>query len=526
MPFMKKIRAAAAALLIVFVLSGCAKTAGKPGKPGKKTAQSIRAAIFPPPKSLIPIEGEHYVDGQFTEIIFNNLVQANYQGNLSTELASSWEISPDHREYTFHLRKNVRFHNGRPFTASDVVFTMEKLIEKAQGKYAEINYIAGYEDFLRKRAGHVRGVRALDEHTVRISLNKNFKFFLQFLAADSMAIVPKDYAGLSEEAFRRNPIGTGPFRLARCTTRTLGSRPFLVYELVKNRGYFAPTGNVGAIELCSANTPIDASTKEFFDLVFISNSEIPELSGNPGFKIINSSHNVLNFLILNPRENSQMKDRRVRQLINYSINREELVRRVFQNQALPAYSMMPLALLGYNPYYRLDYSRADRIRTELSSAPIRFTITTLAQEPRRFVAEFLHQELARVNVDVNVVTVSDQYDYFHNLIYNTDTSVILGGIPDYPCAYHFLSHLVEPNGYYNILKITDPEMLAKIKTLPGVDTVEEAHMLAEINKALESDSIYIPLYHNSNFIAIRNRIEAIGFKYGEIVDFAALEVAE
>jgi oligopeptide transport system substrate-binding protein len=526
MPFMKKIRAVVVAVAIILSLCGCSKEASKSGTPKKKITQRIRAAIFPQPKSLIPIEGEHYVDGQFTEIIFNNLVQANYLGNLSPELASSWEISPDHREYTFHLRKNVRFHNGRPFTAADVVFTLEKLIEKAQGKYAEINYVDGYEDFLNKRAGQVRGLQPLDDHTLRIRLNENFKFFLQFLAAEYAAIMPKDYAGLSEEVFRRNPVGTGPFRLAHCTTKTVGSKPFLVYDLEKNQDYFAPTGNLEAVEFYSANTPIDTATKEFFDLLYISNSEIPELSGNPGFKIINSSHNVINFLILNPNENSQMKDRRVRQMINYAINREELVRKVFQNQTLPAHSMMPFGLLGYNPYYRLDYSRADKIRAKLPPGSIRFTITTLAQDDRRFVAEFLRRQLARFNVDVKVVTVSDQYDYFHNLIYNTNTSVILGGIPDYPCSYHFLSHLVEPNGYFNILKITPPDLMAKIKMLPGVDTMEEARILAKINAAFENDSLFIPLYHNSNFIAIRNRIETIGFKYGEIIDFAGLEVAE
>jgi ABC-type transport system substrate-binding protein len=526
MPFSKWMRAVVAALALVLALSGCSKASGRAAATVKRPGQRIRAAIFPPPKSLIPIEGEHYVDGQFTEIIFNNLVQADYMGNLSPELATSWEISPDHRVYTFRLRKNVRFHDGRPFTAADVVFTLEKLIEKAPGKYAETSYIEGYDEFLAGRSRRVRGVRPLDDHTVRITLNEDFKFFLQFLAAEYVAIVPRDYAGLSEEAFRRSPVGTGPFRLARCAKKNLGARTFIVYELEKNRDYFAPAGNADVVEFFSANAPIDATLKESFDMVFISNSEIPELAGNPNFRIINSSHSVINFLILNPRENRQMKDVRVRQMINYAINREELVRKVFHNQALPAHSMMPFGLLGYNPYYRLDYSRAGKLRAQLPAGPISFTITTLAHSERRAVAEFLRRALAPYGVEVRVVTVDDQYDYFHNLIYNTDTSVILGGTLDYPCTYQFLTHLAEPNGYFNIQKSADPAMLAMIKTLPGADTVEETRTLAKISAAFERDSIYVPLYHNSNFVAIRSRIEAIGFKYGEIVDFAGLEVAE
>jgi len=62
--------------------------------------------------------------------------------------------------------------------------------------------------------------------------------------------------------------------------------------------------------------------------------------------------------------------------------------------------------------------------------------------------------------------------------------------------------------------------------LPRIDIIQEARALAEINAAFEKDSIFIPLYHNSTFIAIRNRIKTIGFKYGEIVDFAGMEVAQ
>ncbi|HEX7502471.1 MAG TPA: ABC transporter substrate-binding protein, partial [Acidobacteriota bacterium] len=466
-----------------------------------------------------------YVDGQFTELSFNNLVKAKYLGNLAPELAESWTISPDHREYTFHLRRNVHFHDGRPFRAADVVFTLEELTRKAAEKFTEIKCIDGHEDFLARRTVHMRGLQALDDHTVRIRLDRNFKFFLQFLAAEYAAIVPRGYAGLEEAVFRRKPVGTGPFRLAGSETRTIYSQEFAVYRLERNPDYFLPTGNVAGIDFYSANTAISSQCKEFFDILYISNKEIPEMARKPDYRVINSSYNIINLLILNPNENSQMGERKVRQLINYAINREDLARIVFHLKVLPAHSIMPYGLLGHNPYYRLNYSRAAKIRAELPPGKIRFSILTPVDERQR-VAEYIAQTLARFDIEARVIPVANRYDYWSNRIYQTRSSVMLGAIPDYPASYHFLTHLVEANGYYNIFGFVLPELKARIDSLPSSDTMEETRTLAEINTAFEAESLYIPLYYNSNFVAIRSRISAAAFNYGEIIDFTGLEVAE
>ena len=525
MPSLRKVLPLAVALASVALALGRCSPAAKPQAKHKPPTLRVQAFILPQPRSMIPREGNVYVDGQFTELIFNNLVKAKYLGNLAPELAESWTISPDHREYTFHLRRNIRFHDGRPFTAADVVFTMEELIRKAAEKFTEIKCIDGYEEFLDRRSATVRGLQVLDDHTVRILLDKNFKFFLQFLAAEYAAIVPRDYAGRDEAVFRSHPVGTGPFRLAGSETRTMHSQEFTVYRLEFNPDYFLPVGNVAVIDFYSANTAISSQCKESFDILYISNKEILEMARKPDYRVINSSYNIINLLILNPNENSQMRERKVRQLINYAINREDLARIVFHRKVLPAHSIMPYGLLGHNPYYRLDYSRAEKIRAEMPPGRIRFTILTPEDERQR-VAEYIAQTLARFDIEVQVIPVANQYDYWSTRIYHTQTSIMLGAIPDYPASYHFLTHLVEPNGYYNIFGFALPELKARIDSLPSSDTMEETRTLAEINAGFESESLYIPLYYDSNYVAIRSRISAAAFNYGEIIDFAGLEVAE
>jgi ABC-type transport system substrate-binding protein len=526
MAILKKSRVfIAAAGMILFICRGSVFERSAE-TPENKALRQIRVVIFPQPSSLLPYEGNNYVDGHITDIIFNNLVKANYLGNLAPELAESWEISPDHRDYTFAIRKNVRFHNGRRLTASDVVFTLKKLIEKTQDKFAEIHYFEGVEDFISKKTKQVSGIRKIDDFTVRIRLNKEFKYLLQFLSAEYSAILPNAYGGLSEAAFRTNPIGTGPFKLIGSEIKTIGAKPFRVYKMEKNRDYFEPLGNVDKIDFYSTNTAIDAPAKEYFDILYIANNEISQMAAKPDFRIINSSFSIINFLILNPNENGMMQNKKIRQLINCAINREELVRKIFRRQAVPAHSMMPFGLLGHNPYYRQDHGRAEKLRAALPPGKITFTIMTIVKDKRQLVAEFVSRELAKFDIDAKVVPISDQYEYFNNLIYRTKTSVVMGGIPDYPASFHFLTHLVEKDGYFNVFNIAFPKLQALINTLPSIDIIGETRLLAEINAALEDEAIYIPLYYHSNFIAIRSRIKTIAFKYGDIADFAHLEVAD
>ncbi len=521
-------QASAGLLLLAFcAMAACSRQGSGDAAPAAGArARRLKAIIVPQPTSLLPHETISYVDGQLSDAIFNNLVYADHKGSLAPELAESWDVSADHRVYTFHLRRNVRFHDGRPFTAADVLFTLENLIEKTQARFVETRFIEGHEDFLARRSPHVRGILIRDDHTVQVRLNAEFKFFLPFLAAEYTAILPAALAGKSEEEFRWHPVGTGPFRLAARGNRAIGDHQYLVFSLEKFKGYFAPTGNTEAIDFYASNTSSENSELRHFDLVFVSDSEMLELSAHPGLTVINSSPTILNFLILNPGENAPMRQRLVRQLILHAINREELVRQVFQNQALPAHSMLPFGLLGHNPYHRLEYSRAAAIRAELPPGKISFTLLTVAKDKRRQVGEFVRRELARYDVEVKLVVMNDPFAYFTRGIHEAEGSIILGGIPDYPAAFHFLSHLVEPNGYYNARKFSLPGLQAKIAMLPSADTVNEARMLAEIRADLEKEALYIPLYHYSNFIALRRRIQSITFKYGEVADLARLEVTE
>ena len=91
---------------------------------------------------------------------------------------------------------------------------------------------------------------------------------------------------------------------------------------------------------------------------------------------------------------------------------------------------------------------------------------------------------------------------------------------------NFFNQLYEKNGLLNNIDIQSPEILKQIKTLPEINLKSQAITLSEINKRVENESIYIPLFYNSDTLIIKNKIKTIIFKYGGVIDFSSLEVKD
>lgn len=160
----------------------------------------------------------------FVVSIWSHLVQfdplAMQKLVVIPDLAEKWDISPDGKSYTFYLQKGVRWHDGKPFTSADVKVSLDRLRNPPKGMTSprQITFSA------------VTKVETPDEHTVRVALERPQASFLSTLAISFNAIFPKHI--LDEKGdLKRNPIGTGPFKLKEYTRG-------VKFELVKNENYF------------------------------------------------------------------------------------------------------------------------------------------------------------------------------------------------------------------------------------------------------------------------------------------------
>ncbi len=161
--------------------------------------------------SLDPVKGSFSYGYDF---ISNGLVRVNPKAEYEGDLAESWEISEDSLAYTYHLKKGIQFQDGSGFSAEDVVFTYQTVMEN-QGQNGEVDL------------SKVKKVEAVDEYTVKFTLKEPYSPFLDSTA--QLGIVPKD--GYDSAAFDQMPVGTGPWKVVQ-----YDAEQQLIVEA--NEGYF------------------------------------------------------------------------------------------------------------------------------------------------------------------------------------------------------------------------------------------------------------------------------------------------
>jgi oligopeptide transport system substrate-binding protein len=150
----------------------------------------------------------------FVAQVFNGLVKISHDGVLP-DIAESWTVSPDGTVYTFKLRRDVKFHNGRQVSAADFKYSFERALTPTTGSTTARTYlgdIVGAESMLAGQSTALSGVRVIDDHTLTITVDKPRSYFLSKLTYATASVV--DRANIAEGSqWWRTPNGTGPFKL-------------------------------------------------------------------------------------------------------------------------------------------------------------------------------------------------------------------------------------------------------------------------------------------------------------------------
>ncbi len=186
-----------AIVMMVASVTGC--STGRRVDLGEGAAGSLVAAIAGEPDQLDPHKTTAYFSFEVLENVFDTLVEPDGNLQMRPALATSWEVSPDQRVWTFHLRPGVKFHDGTPLTADDVVFSYRRIIDEK---------LANSDKF-----SAVTAVEAPDPTTVVIRVSRPTPNMLTNIGGfKGMAIVSR--RNVESGQIATHPIGTGPFRFA------------------------------------------------------------------------------------------------------------------------------------------------------------------------------------------------------------------------------------------------------------------------------------------------------------------------
>jgi peptide/nickel transport system substrate-binding protein/oligopeptide transport system substrate-binding protein len=177
----------------------------------------FRYPLLHPIHTLDPAQAVYQTDVMLVQQLYDGLTAFDKHLNVAPALAKFWEISPDGRSYTFELRSDARFHNGRKVVAEDCVFSFERLLTKGlnEHNYHYFSRIEGAEAFHEGRARRVSGLEAIGESTFRIRFVTPFVPALSVLSMYSSKILPKKEVLDAGERFFEAPIGTGAFQFSR-----------------------------------------------------------------------------------------------------------------------------------------------------------------------------------------------------------------------------------------------------------------------------------------------------------------------
>lgn len=302
-------------------------------------------AVVGSPRAINPLLSfSSDLDRDLTGLIFQGLVALNERGEPVPALAESWEISPDEKDITFRLRRGVRWHDGAPFTAADVVFTTGILQSDA---FAESGQPAS--TYLSQLWRNI-SVEQLDDYTVRFRLHQPLA---SFLAETTIGILPSHLwngvppSELSQSALNLQPVGTGPWRLANLNA--------LAARLEPNPYAAGPTPYLDAIEFrffpdyTSAFAAFEAGEVDGVSRVLP--QEVAAAQESDAMEVLTAplaGETFVYFNLDNP-EVSFLADARVRQALNLALDLPELIDVALNGQGIPADSPFMPGTWAYSP---------------------------------------------------------------------------------------------------------------------------------------------------------------------------------
>lgn len=324
---------------------------------------------------------------------------------LRPGLAESWDISDDGLEYTFHIRRGVKFHDGTPLDAQAVEYNIRRMWDKSSPMYNA--RAAGQTSFVWK---FLDSVQTVDDHTLRLRLRQPFSEFLRMLAQGgngSTAIMSPTALQTYGADVADHPVGTGPFKFSE---RIRGER----IDLVRNDDYWGKVPYIDGVvfrPLPDPSARTAALRSGDVDMIAVPNPDSIDNLVAEGYQLSEGTPPHTWYLSFN------MKDRytsipEVRQAINLAVDREGMARDMLRGSVTPAWGVQALSAGGYVERRDIYERNLDKARHLLASVGLadgfETTLITSTDGSGQIMpaqmAEFIQQNLAEIGIKMNIQT--------------------------------------------------------------------------------------------------------------------------
>ena len=452
---------------------------------------------------------------QYVAEIFSGLTTIAPDLQLELDLAESFEVSEDGRVYTFTLRPDVLFHNGRRVTADDVAWSIDRALSPETSSLVALSYlgdIVGARDRRLGRSEALEGVRVIDERTIEFTLDAPKPFFLWKLTYPTAWVVDPQQVEANPRNWTRNPNGTGPYQLKEWR---LGER--IVLEASDR--YYGGTPSVKEVlfELSGGSTLTRFENGEL-DVAGIGINDL-ERAQDPdsdlGPLYFNSVEMSISYLAFNT-EAPPFDDVHVRRAFAMAIDRQKVAETVFMNAWLPATGIIPPRVPGYtseDKTYRFDPegARAALAASSYGSAeglpPITLTEMGGGASASIDTQAFLEQWREELGVEVQV-RQTDRATLTADLDAGRLQIFVDGWSMDYPDPESVIDLKFHSTSPLNDVRYVNPEVDGLIEAARVEQDPElRLQLYRDAERILIEEAAWVPLYFPLAHVVVSPRVE-------------------
>ena len=449
--------------------------------------------------------------GSGDNLVFSGLVTYNDSLEIMTDLAASWDIDPAGTVYTFHLQPAAVFHNGKPFTARDVVYSWERAANPATNSDTVMTYlgdIVGVKEMHEGKSNTISGLKIIDDHTLQVTIDAPKPYFLYKLTYPTTYVVDRENVESGTEWFR-TPNGTGPYRLVRWDSMEkmiyqrfeayYSSKPAIpnvVYSLYTGEGIrlyesgAVDSTGVGSYNVQRVTDPSDPLSKELISGVDLCTGYVVFDVTQPPFD-----------------------DVLVRQAFSMAFDKEKYIDVVLHNTALPAKGLYPPALPGYDQNLKgLEYD-PEKARQLLKESKygsaealpeIIYTDAGYGSNLSGDVAALIQMWKQNLGVTVTVHNLEPERLQEEIQAGNHGQIISSGWCADYPDPENFADVLFHTGAEYNYGNYSNPKLdmileQGRVET----DITKRMNLYHQAEQIIVDDAPAIFLTHGISYVLVK-----------------------
>lgn len=472
------------------------------------------------PESLDPHKTSTVYEANILRDLFMGLTVQNAKAEVEPGAAESWTVSDDGKVYTFKLRKDGMWSDGSPVTANDFVFAWQRVVDPATA--AEYAYmlapVVNAEDITAgKKKPAELGVKAVDDHTFEVTLNSPTPYFLEMLTHQATYPVSKANVEAKGADFVKpgNLVSNGAYMLAEFV-------PNDHIKAVKNPKFY-DAANV-KIDVVNFIPTEDRSTamKRLEAGELDTNDDIPteqlkELRAKFGDQVRIGPQLGTYYYVFKLKK-APWDNPKLRHAISEAIDRDYLAEKVWSNTMVPAYSLVPPGISGYNvaklPYADKDQldreDDAKKILAELGygpDKPLKMEIRYNTSENHKNTAVAIQEQLKPLGIEVTLLN-TDTKTHYGFLEQHGDFDIARGGwVADYKDPGNFLD-LCKTGAGNNYGEYSNPEydkLLAEAATAAGDERMKKLQDAEAVGVA--RDLCFVPLMYYGYHTIVSTKVK-------------------